>query len=91
MIAHPRDVMGYVSVQPGFSVGDFGVGSGAFSEHIVPQLAPGGKYYAFDAVPRLLDRAKKIAAAHGVSCFTLHTDFEDELPLAENVLDLGFL
>ncbi|MEK7530480.1 MAG: class I SAM-dependent methyltransferase [Patescibacteria group bacterium] len=91
MIAHPRDVIGYVDVHPGLAVGDFGVGSGAFGELVVPHLNPGGKYYAFDAIPHLLAKAKKIAAAHGVSCFTLHADFEDALPLAENILDLGLL
>ena len=91
MIAHPRDVIGYIDVQPGSSVGDFGIGGGAFGELIMPRLAPNGTYYAFDAVPTLLARAKKIAAAHGVNCFTLHADFDDELPLAPNVLDLGLL
>ncbi len=90
-IAAPADVLKYVRLTPGMRAGDFGSGSGAYTEALLDRIGEEGAVYALDALPQSLASIRRSAERSGKRCMTICTEFENELPLRENLLDVAVL
>lgn len=91
MIADPRDMLKHVRVMPGMRIADFGVGSGAYASLLLDKIGLEGQVYALDALPQSLDAIHRAALQKGKRCMTMCTDFENELPMRDNLLDLAIV
>ena len=89
LLADPRDVLKFVTIMPGMKVGDFGAGSGAYSSVLLDRVGEEGQVYAFDALPQSLESIRRQALRSGKRCMTVCTEFENELPLRDNLLDVA--
>jgi ubiquinone/menaquinone biosynthesis C-methylase UbiE len=91
MLADPTEVLRHVRVMPGMKVGDFGAGSGAYSSILIDRVGEEGQVYAFDALPQSLESIRRRAEQRGKRCMTVCTEFENELPLRDNLLDVAIV
>lgn len=89
MLADPREMLKFVTVRPGYRVADFGAGSGAYTTVLLDRVGYEGRVYALDALPQALESIRRQADAAGKRCMTLTCEFESELPIKENLLDLA--
>ncbi len=90
MFASPNVILERIPIPRGGRVADFGTGSGHFAKALADRVGPGGKVYAFDAFAPTLDMvSKELAVCEGTDCFTLHADFNEELPLKNNLLQFA--
>lgn len=90
-LANPRDMLMHVGIMPHMKVGDFGAGSGAYTSVVLDRVGEEGQVYAFDALPQSLERMRRIAERAGKRCMTICTEFEQSLPLKDNLLDVAIL
>lgn len=91
MLADPREVLKFVTVRPNFKVGDFGAGTGAYTSALLDRVGEEGSVYALDGLPQSLESIRRAAHSSGKRCMTVCTEFENELPLKENLLDMAIL
>lgn len=91
MIAEPREMLKYVSVMPGMRVADFGAGSGAYTSVLLDRIGEEGRVYALDALPQSLESIRRTAEGAGKQCMTLCAEFEDALPLRDNLIDVAIV
>lgn len=91
MIADPRDMLKHVRVMPGMRVADFGAGSGAYSSLLLDKIGLEGQVYALDALPQSLESLRREALTKGKRCMTVCTEFENELPMRDNLFDVAIL
>jgi ubiquinone/menaquinone biosynthesis C-methylase UbiE len=78
----PEVVLEAMDLRPGLNVAEIGTGTGWFARRIGPRIAPGGKVYAQDIQPEMLELMKKYAAEAGVTNIVpvLGTDADPKLP-----------
>jgi predicted methyltransferase len=50
----PREVIAALGLRPGMSVADLGAGTGYFTHHLAPAVAPGGTVFAVETEPNLV-------------------------------------
>jgi ubiquinone/menaquinone biosynthesis C-methylase UbiE len=91
MIADPREMVKYISVMPNMKVADFGAGAGAYSSILLDRIGEEGQVYALDALPQSLETVRRQAQKAGKRCMTLCTEFENELPMRSNLIDVAIL
>lgn len=87
----PEKAVEAFNLKPGMNVGDVGAGTGFYSIRIAKRVAPGGKVYANDIQPQMLERLRANAAAQGVPNVetVLGTETDPKLPPGQ--LDLVIL
>lgn len=88
-LASPSDMLRHVRVLPSMKIADFGSGSGAYSSVLLDRIGAEGLVYALDALPQSLESIRRTAALRNKRCMTVCSDFEDELPLRDNLLDVA--
>jgi predicted methyltransferase len=78
----PEIVLDAMDLRPGLNVAEIGTGTGWFARRIGPRIAPGGKVYAQDIQPEMLELMKKYAAEAGVTNIVpvLGTETDPRLP-----------
>ena len=78
-------------LRPGMAVGDVGAGTGYYSLRIAKRVAPGGKVYANDIQPQMLEKLRANATAAGINNVetVLGTESTPNLPFGQ--LDLIIL
>ena len=90
-LASPSDMLKHVRVMPGMRIADFGAGGGAYSSILLDRIGEEGQVYALDALPQSLESLRRVALQKGKRCMTVCTDFENELPMRDNLIDLAIL
>jgi ubiquinone/menaquinone biosynthesis C-methylase UbiE len=90
-LADPRDMLKHVRVMPGMRIADFGAGAGAYSNLLLDKIGEEGQVYALDALPQSLESIRRSALQKNKRCMTVCTDFENELPMRDNLLDLAIV
>ena len=63
-------VIGSLPLKKGAKVADLGSGSGLFTRPLAQKVAPGGRVYAVDIDPKLLEHVAKTSAAAGLTNVT---------------------
>lgn len=91
MLADPADMLAYVPLRASSRVADFGSGSGAYTSVLLDRIGTEGSVYALDALPQSLDALRRQAILSGKKCMTLCAEFEHQLPLKENLLDVAIV
>ena len=91
MLADPRDMLKHVRVMPGMRVADFGAGAGAYSSLLLDRIGEEGQLYALDALPQAVESIRRSALQKGKRCMTVCTDFENQLPMRDNLIDLAIV
>lgn len=81
----------YLSVLPHHRAADFGCGSGAYTAALIERVGAEGRVYALDALPQAVAAVQREARRAGRACMALCTEFEQRLPLADNLLDRAVL
>ncbi len=94
MFIKPQEVVSNLVLSTGMVVGDFGIGSGAFTEELAREVGKEGKVYAVDIQKNLLERVRK----HFLEININNTEFifgdlenKNGSKLADNSLDLVLL
>lgn len=90
-LADPRDMLAHVRVMPHMRIADFGAGAGAYSSVLLDRIGEEGQVYALDALPQSLDSLRRAALKKNKRCMTVCTDFENELPMRDNLIDLAIV
>ena len=87
----PEKAIAALDLKPGMFVGDVGAGTGYYSIRIAKHIAPGGKVFANDIQPEMLDKLRSNATAEGVTNVepVLGTESDPKLPRGK--LDLVIL
>ena len=94
MFINPKEVVSNLTLSDGMVVGDFGIGSGAFSEEMSKQVGNEGKVYAVDIQDLLLSRTQQHFLELGINNTEfIHGNLEVEKgsKIADNSLDLVLL
>ncbi len=60
-LERPDEVLQAMDLAPGLQVAEVGAGTGFFARRIAPAVAPGGKVYAVDIQPEMLDLLREYA------------------------------
>src|SRR5262249_53722294 len=87
----PDLVLAALDLKPGMKVADIGAGSGYYSSRMAERVGPGGKVYAVDVQPEMLDILRLQMKAQKVTNVTpiLGTETDPKLPAGE--LDLAIM
>ncbi len=87
----PEQLISALQIRRGATVADIGSGTGYFTWRLAEQVGPGGKVYAVDVQPAMLDLTKAAVAEHKLSNveYVLATDSSARLP--ERSVDLAFI
>ncbi len=91
VLAGPDELLKYVSVMPHHKAADIGAGSGAFTDALLNRIGVEGRVYALDALPQLLDSIRRRSHALGKKCMTVCAEFEQGIPLTDNLLDIAIV
>jgi len=85
-----EEVVARLGLKPGLVVADIGAGTGVFSRPMAKAVAPGGKIYAVDIEPRLLDYLEQRARDERIGNIVriLGDPADPRLPQAD--VDLAF-
>jgi SAM-dependent methyltransferase len=81
-------VLSYLKVGPGTRVGDIGAGSGYYTTRLARRVAPGGKVYAEDIIPKYIDQLRDRLVADDVRGVVLVTGTEADPKLPPASVDL---
>jgi ubiquinone/menaquinone biosynthesis C-methylase UbiE len=78
----PEIVLQALRLRPGQVVAEIGCGSGFFARRLARAVAPGGRVYAEDIQPEMLDLLKERAAREGIDNIVpvLGTDVDPKIP-----------
>jgi SAM-dependent methyltransferase len=87
----PAEIIRALEVKPGSIVADIGSGSGLFTRQLARAVAPGGRVYAVDIDPALLEHVRKTAAADGIANIVTVRAPEDSPNLMAASVDLAFI
>ena len=63
----PEEIVEALAIGPGSVVADVGAGTGYFMVHLAPAVAPGGKIFAIDIEPNMVDHLRRRADDEGLS------------------------
>jgi len=83
----PQRVLALLDLRAGQVVADVGCGPGFFTLPIARAVQPGGRVFALDIVPEMLDRLRGRLGAHGVSNVDPLLSQESSLPLGDMSCD----
>ena len=78
-------------VRPGLQVADVGAGTGLFAVLFGRSVAPGGKVYAIDIIPKFLAHLDRQLARKKIRNVVTRLGDERSIPLPANSVDLIFL
>ncbi len=78
----PELVLAAMRLRPGQAVAEIGCGSGFFARRLARAVAPGGRVYAEDIQPQMLDLLKERAGKEGIGNIVpvLGTEVDPRLP-----------
>lgn len=91
LLASPSDMLKHVRLMPGMRAADFGAGSGAYATVLLDRVGEEGQVYALDALPQSLESIRRQSLKSGKRCMTVCTDFDQALPMRDNLLDLAIV
>ncbi len=94
MFINPEQIIKTIGVRPGTQAADFGSGSGFYSIPLAKAVGSGGKVYAFDIQPEMLELTRsKARQARLLNISAMRADLERErgTNLAENTMDLALI
>lgn len=77
--------------KPGMIIADIGSGSGYYARLLAKRVGAGGKIYAVDVQPQMLDILNKQIKAAGIKNITPVLSTERNVNLAEDSIDLAIL
>src|SRR5262245_40149278 len=87
----PSKLLDALKFKPGDAVADVGAGSGYYTFRIAKLVAPGGKVYAVDIQPEMLDLIRKRAQAKGLTNVEPVQGTETDPKLPAGAVDLILL
>jgi len=88
MFLNPRQIINHVTIPHGARVADFGTGAGHYATAALEKVGSTGAVYAFDAFAPSLDSLHRSVSHHG-NLYTLTSDLNAHIPLADNLLKAG--
>ncbi len=87
----PGRALDALKIQPGETVADIGAGAGYFTWRLAARVGPGGKVYAVDIQPRMLELLEKNVKARGQSNVIAVLGAENDPKLPEGSIDLAIM
>jgi len=88
----PAEILGWLELRPGITVADIGAGTGYFAIPIAQAIAPGGRVFAVDLQPELLEILRgKLARPDAPANIVLLQGTASSTGLAEGNCDLALL
>ncbi|MDX1983008.1 MAG: class I SAM-dependent methyltransferase [Bryobacteraceae bacterium] len=84
----PEKALDAIGISPGMVIGDVGCGTGYFARRMAKRTGPGGKVYAADIQPRMLESLKRLAAAEKLTNIETVLSRENDPLLPAGQLDL---
>jgi ubiquinone/menaquinone biosynthesis C-methylase UbiE len=87
----PDAALDALGIRQGSVAADVGAGVGYFTWRLAERVGPGGKVYANDIQPAMLERLKKNMAAHGLTNVETVLGAEDDPRLPPGKIDLVLL
>lgn len=87
MFLSPIQLLQHMPVQSGDKVGDFGVGTGVYSEALLEKLSDEGEVYAFDVYePHIESLHRSCMNKKKSNLFSLCVDLNARIPLKDTLL-----
>ena len=83
----PELVLDAMGLEPGDVVADLGTGSGFYARQIAPRVMPGGRVYAVDIQPEMLELLGRLLEEEGVTGVVPVLSEPDDPKLPEGELD----
>lgn len=87
----PEVVLDTLGLSAGMEVADIGSGPGFFTLPLAVRVAPGGKVYAVDVEPLMLQHLGKRAGEEGVDNIELLVAEDGSLPLSDDQVDAALM
>ncbi len=87
----PNRILRAFRVEPGMRVADIGAGTGFFAVPAADRVGPGGRVYAIDLAPEMIDALKVKVAAAGKTEVEVVPSTEDRIPLPARSVDFVLL
>src|SRR6202011_6214240 len=87
----PERALDAIGLAKGDVVADIGAGAGNFTWRMAERVGPGGKVFASDIQPRMLELLKKNVGARGLNNVVPVLGVEDDPKLPAGALDLALL
>jgi 2-polyprenyl-3-methyl-5-hydroxy-6-metoxy-1,4-benzoquinol methylase len=87
----PAEIIRTLGLRPGNVVADIGSGSGLFTRPLARTVLPGGRVYAVDIDPELLQHVRTTAEAEGITNITTVHAPEDSPGLRPASVDLALM
>ncbi len=84
----PAKALDALNLKPGMFVGDVGAGTGFYSTRIAKRVLPGGKVFANDIQPEMIERLNKTLAAQKVTNVQTVLGTESDPRLPAGLLDM---
>ena len=84
-----EETIARLGVRPGQVVADVGCGPGFFTLPLARRVWPGGRVYAIDIEPRMLDIIRARAADEGLNGIETRCAAEEGIPLDSGMVDLA--
>ena len=88
---HRAAILAASGARPGLHVADVGAGTGLFSLLFAPAVAPGGKVYAIDIIPKFLTHLDRELRRKEIRNVVTRLGDERSVTLPANSVDLIFL
>lgn len=84
----PDKALDAIGINPGMVIADVGCGTGYFTRRMAKRTGPGGKVFAADIQPRMLESLKRFAAAEKLTNIETILSTENDPLLPTGQLDL---
>lgn len=84
----PAKALDAIGITPGMVIADIGAGTGYFSRRMAKRAAPGGKVYAVDIQPRMLEALRRNAEREQITNIETVLGKEDDPLLPAGAIDL---
>lgn len=84
----PEKALDAIGITPGMKIADIGAGTGYFSRRMAKRAEPGGKVFAVDIQPRMLDALRRNAERERITNIETVLGREDDPLLPARSLDL---
>jgi len=78
-------------LRPGMVVADIGAGTGYLSRRMAPAVMPGGKVWAIDVQPEMIERLQASAKREGLTQIEARLGAVDDVRLPANSVDLAVM
>lgn len=85
---HPDEVIEFVGLTEGDTVADLGAGTGYFTVRLARAVGPGGRVFAVDTEPALVEHLRRRAADHDLSQVSAVLAEPDDPKLPAGEIDL---